>query len=335
MQTIYLNIGSNKGLREDNIRQAVEMLTRHPLLAEGRLRCSPPVYSNPVGYVSDAEFVNIGVAVDFDEPTSMPDPFALLEATQSIERQIAPDSPHRNADGSYRDRAVDIDIIAIDGVTVDSETLTLPHPRAAARNFVTEPLRFLASYDPLTSCQNGRHVKKTVDQMGRDTVETFRSKPKKPVAVILDNIRSQNNVGSIFRTADAFCVDMVALCGITATPPSPLIHKTALGAEDSVAWRHYDTTMQAVEALKAEGYVILCLEQVHDSVSLDIFRPDSDGKYAVIVGNEVDGVAQSVVDAADICLEIPQAGTKHSLNVSVSAAIALWHLFTRLPVSDR
>lgn len=160
--------------------------------------------------------------------------------------------------------------------------------------------------------------------MGRATLEEFRSRPKMPVVVVLDNIRSLNNIGSIFRTCDAFAAEGIALCGICATPPSPEIHKTALGAEDSVAWRYFSSTAEAIAALRHDGYTIVCLEQVHDSVSLASFVPDKDTRYALVAGNEVDGVDQAVVDAADLCLEIPQSGTKHSLNVSVSTGVALW-----------
>lgn len=172
--------------------------------------------------------------------------------------------------------------------------------------------------------------KKTIWEMGRDTVEEFRAKEKLPVAVVLDNVRSLNNIGSIFRTSDAFRVAEVILCGIAATPPSPEIHKTALGAEDSVAWRYFTQTTDAIEALRSEGYMVCALEQVNGSVPLDRFEPSENGKYAIVAGHEVDGVDQRVVDMADYCLEIPQEGTKHSLNVAVSTALAIWHFFLRL-----
>jgi tRNA G18 (ribose-2'-O)-methylase SpoU len=146
----------------------------------------------------------------------------------------------------------------------------------------------------------------------------------------LDNVRSLNNIGSIFRTSDAFLVDRIMLCGITATPPSPEIHKTALGAEDSVSWTYFENTMDAVERLHQEGYTVCALEQVKESILLDTFRPDPAGRYAIIAGHEVHGVDPEIVNASDICLEIPQFGTKHSLNVSVSTGIAIWHLFTHL-----
>lgn len=176
--------------------------------------------------------------------------------------------------------------------------------------------------------------KKTIFDLGRPTVDQYRGRPKLHLALIADNIRSLNNIGSLFRTSDAFLVSRIALCGISACPPSPEIHKTALGAEDSVAWTYYADTVDAIEAFRAEGYTVCCLEQVKGSIPLDRFRPDPAGRYAVIVGHEVDGVIQAAVDAADICLEIPQYGTKHSLNVSVSAALALWTLFTALHPSE-
>ena len=148
--------------------------------------------------------------------------------------------------------------------------------------------------------------------------------------VVLDNIRSLNNVGSVFRTADAFLVEKIMLCGITATPPNNEIHKTALGAEDSVEWQYFESTIDCVNALKASGYTICCLEQVKDSVALQDFVVERGKKYAIVLGNEVNGVEQAVVDACDVCIEIPQCGTKHSLNVSVSGGIAIWHFFKAL-----
>jgi tRNA G18 (ribose-2'-O)-methylase SpoU len=172
--------------------------------------------------------------------------------------------------------------------------------------------------------------KKTIFDLGRDTLEEYRARPKLPLTVVLDNVRSLNNIGSIFRTSDAFLVDRIMLCGITATPPSPEIHKTALGAEDSVSWTYFENTMDAVERLHQEGYTVCALEQVKESILLDTFRPDPAGRYAIIAGHEVHGVDPEIVNASDICLEIPQFGTKHSLNVSVSTGIAIWHLFTHL-----
>ena len=172
--------------------------------------------------------------------------------------------------------------------------------------------------------------KKTIWDMNRPSVEDFRRSEKMPLTVVVDNVRSLNNIGSIFRTSDGFAVEKVMLCGISATPPSPEIHKTSLGAEDSVDWQYFNNTLDALKALKEEGYTICALEQVAHSISLEKFNPEPGKKYAIVAGHEVNGVAQEVVDAADICLEIPQRGTKHSLNVSVSAAVALWHIYSRI-----
>ena len=170
--------------------------------------------------------------------------------------------------------------------------------------------------------------KKTIFDLGRDTVEQYRARRKLHLTMVLDNIRSLNNIGAIFRTCDAFFVDRIMLCGITATPPSDEIHKTALGAELSVEWEYFPTTMEAIGKLRSEDYKVCVLEQVKGSVELQEFRPEPDGRYAIVAGHEVHGVDAKVVDAADVCLEIPQFGTKHSLNVSVSAGIALWHFFS-------
>ena len=172
--------------------------------------------------------------------------------------------------------------------------------------------------------------KKTIRDMGRDTIEQFKARKKIPVTVVLDNVRSLNNIGAIFRTCDAFAVEGVALCGVSGTPPSPEIHKTALGAENSVDWRYFATTAEAVDTLRAEGHAIICLEQVKGRVSLNDFRAEKGLRYALVAGNEVDGVGQEIVDMADSCIEIPQSGTKHSLNVSVSTAVALWEFYKQL-----
>lgn len=176
--------------------------------------------------------------------------------------------------------------------------------------------------------------KKTIWDMRRPTVEEYRRSRKIPLTVVVDNVRSLNNIGSLFRTCDAFGVERLVLCGISATPPSPEIHKTALGAEDSVAWSYYPSTASAVEALKGEGYLVACLEQVKGSVSLEAFVPEPERRYALVCGNEVDGVAQAVVDVCDVCIEIPQVGTKHSLNVSVSTAVAMWQFFKHFALND-
>lgn len=162
-------------------------------------------------------------------------------------------------------------------------------------------------------------------EMQRLTVEEFRKAEKLPLIVVLDDVRSMHNVGSVFRTGDAFRIEAVYLCGITSTPPMAEIHKTALGAEDSVSWRYYSTALEALEALKADGYTVLSIEQAHGSTKLQDFTPAGQDKYAVVLGNEVKGVHQEVVDASDGCIEIPQFGTKHSMNVSVTAGIIIWH----------
>lgn len=169
-----------------------------------------------------------------------------------------------------------------------------------------------------------------ITEMGRMTVEQFRESEKLPLTVVLDSVRSLYNVGSVFRTCDAFRVAEVVLCGITATPPNAEIHKTALGAEDSVAWRYFQNTMEAVASLRAEGYTLLAIEQCKGSTLLQDFEPVEGKKYAVVLGNEVKGVQQQVVDACDACIEIPQFGTKHSLNVSVIAGIVIWHFADNL-----
>ena len=161
-------------------------------------------------------------------------------------------------------------------------------------------------------------------EMQRLTVEEFREAEKLPLVVVLDNVRSMHNVGSVFRTADSFRVEAVFLCGITSTPPSAEIHKTALGAEDSVSWQYFPTALDAVRQLRADGYMVYGVEQVEHSTKLHRFRADMGQKYAVVFGNEVKGVHQEVVDACDGCLEIPQLGTKHSMNVSVTAGIVIY-----------
>ena len=162
-------------------------------------------------------------------------------------------------------------------------------------------------------------------EMERLTVDEFKQADKLPLIVVLDDVRSMHNVGSVFRTGDAFRIEAVYLCGITSTPPMAEIHKTALGAEDSVTWKYFDTALQAVETLKADGYEVYSVEQAHGSTMLQNFTPINNKKYAVVLGNEVKGVHQEVIDASDGCLEIPQFGTKHSMNVSVTGGIIIWH----------
>ena len=169
-----------------------------------------------------------------------------------------------------------------------------------------------------------------MDELGRISVDEFKVADKLPLVVVLDNIRSLNNIGSVFRTSDAFLVNRIYLCGITATPPHPEMHKTALGAEDTVDWVYKKNTMEAVEELHNEGYTVMAIEQVEGSTMLDCFTLDADKKYAIVMGNEVKGVQQEVVNACDGCIEIPQYGTKHSLNVSVTTGIVLWEFAKRM-----
>ena len=161
-------------------------------------------------------------------------------------------------------------------------------------------------------------------ELGRMSVEEYRHSPKSGIVIVLDNIRSAHNVGSAFRSADSFKIDKVCLCGICAVPPSAEIHKSAIGAEFSVEWEHFDRTIDAIHGLREEGFTIVSVEQTVNSVSLDDFYPEKGRKYAFVFGNEVSGVDQEVVDASEVSLEIPQYGTKHSLNVSVSVGIVLW-----------
>lgn len=162
--------------------------------------------------------------------------------------------------------------------------------------------------------------------MQRLSVDEFHEAPKLPLIVVLDDVRSLHNVGSVFRSADAFRVEAVYLCGITATPPHPEIHKTALGGEDSVAWRYFPTATEAIESLHNDGFFVYSIEQVEGSTKLQNLQLDTDKRYAIVLGNEVKGVHQEVVDMSDGCLEIPQFGTKHSLNVSVTAGMVIWEV---------
>ena len=169
-----------------------------------------------------------------------------------------------------------------------------------------------------------------ITELNRLSAEEYKTSEKTPIIVILDHVRSLNNVGSVFRTADAFRMEGVYLCGITSTPPNAEIHKTALGAEETVEWRYFEKTVDAVNELKMNGYVVCALEQTEDSVSLENLSLDKNKKYAIVVGHEVKGVQQEVVDACDMCIEIPQFGTKHSLNVSVATGIVLWDFFKNI-----
>lgn len=162
--------------------------------------------------------------------------------------------------------------------------------------------------------------------MGRMTPAEFKESEKNPIVIVLDHVRSLYNVGSVFRTADAMRLSGICLCGITATPPNAEIHKTALGAEDTVPWRYFKQTKDAVEMLREKGYRIMAVEQCEGSTMLNEFVPEENKKYAIILGNEVKGVDQDIIDMADGCIEIPQFGTKHSMNVSVTAGMIIWDL---------
>ena len=168
-----------------------------------------------------------------------------------------------------------------------------------------------------------------ITELNRMSVNEFKESHKMPLVVVLDDVRSLHNVGSVFRSSDAFRVESIYLCGITAVPPQPEIHKTALGAEDTVDWKYYQSAVEAVDNLKANGYKVFAIEQVEGSVMLDKLELDFTEKYAVVLGNEVKGVQQEVVDHCDGCIEIPQYGTKHSLNVSVTAGIIVWEFANR------
>lgn len=167
-------------------------------------------------------------------------------------------------------------------------------------------------------------------ELNRLSVEEFKEADKLPLVIVLDNIRSLNNIGSIFRTADAFKVSRIHLCGITAKPPHREIQKTALGATESVDWEYFETTGESIAKLKKDGFTVLAIEQAENSLSLNKFIPEKDQKLALILGHEVHGVSQHIVDLSDKCLEIPQFGTKHSFNVSVSAGIVMWDLFNKI-----
>jgi len=169
-----------------------------------------------------------------------------------------------------------------------------------------------------------------VEELNRIDIQEFKESEKIGLTVVLDNVRSLNNIGSVFRTSDAFRVNEIILCGITATPPQVEIHKTALGAEDSMKWRYVKNTLDAVNELKSEGYRVFAIEQTENSTSLEDVSLEKEKKYAIILGHEVHGVQQAVVDASHGCIEIPQQGTKHSLNISVAAGIVIWEFFNEL-----
>lgn len=168
------------------------------------------------------------------------------------------------------------------------------------------------------------------EELGRISADEFKETEKTPVIIILDNVRSLNNIGSVFRTADAFLIEAVYLCGITATPPHREIQKTALGATESVKWEYFKDTLEAINKLQSQGYKAFSIEQAEQSISLEQIELNADDKYALVFGNEVKGVEQGVINASDGCIEIPQFGTKHSFNISVSAGIVLWEFYKKL-----
>ena len=185
-------------------------------------------------------------------------------------------------------------------------------------------MSFLTTHNSQLTTPEMDRAKKNIFELTNCSLRQYKEREKLPLCVLLDNVRSMYNVGAIFRTADAFLIREVILAGISGCPPHPEISKTALGAEESVEWRHVEESFAEVMKLHEEGWKICVLEQTHNSVPLQEFSPTDDNKYLLVVGNEVNGVDQLIVDIADIVLEIPQAGVKHSLNVSVSAGIALW-----------
>ena len=172
--------------------------------------------------------------------------------------------------------------------------------------------------------------KLTSNDLGRLTIDDFKKSTKTPLYVVLDNVRSLNNIGSVFRTCDAFAVKKLLLCGITATPPHKDINRTALGATDSVEWEYFPSTAEAIESLKEKGISILAVEQVSGSTSLEKFYPEQGTEYALVFGNEVFGVEQEVVDMCDAALEVPQSGTKHSLNIAVCAGVVIWDIYSKI-----
>ncbi len=169
-----------------------------------------------------------------------------------------------------------------------------------------------------------------ITELNRLSIEEFKGAEKLPLVVVLDNVRSLHNIGSVFRTSDAFRIACIYLCGITAVPPHPEMHKTALGAELTVDWKYFPSTVDGIKELKDQGYTVIAIEQAEDSIMLERVELDSNKKYAIVMGNEVKGVQQEVVDMCDDCIEIPQYGTKHSLNVSVTAGIVIWDFFKKL-----
>ncbi len=178
--------------------------------------------------------------------------------------------------------------------------------------------------------ENTTHRKLKLDELNRASIDEFKAQDKLPVAVVLDNVRSMNNIGSIFRTSDGFAVEQICLCGITAQPPHRDIEKTALGATQAIVWTYYETPVAAIEQLRKDGYKIIAIEQAENSLMLNTFIPKKTEKYALIFGNEVNGVSDEAMELIDACIEIPQFGTKHSFNIVVSAGIVLWDFFVKM-----
>ena len=167
-------------------------------------------------------------------------------------------------------------------------------------------------------------------ELDRKSIEDFKQSEKTPIIIVLDDIRSLHNIGSVFRTADAFLIEKIYLCGITATPPNKEIHKTALGATETVAWEHNNNVLEVIQNLKDDNVTVFAIEQVESAIFLQDFKIEKDKKYALVFGNEVFGVSQKAIELCDGCIEIPQLGTKHSLNISVSAGIVVWDLFQKM-----
>ncbi len=172
------------------------------------------------------------------------------------------------------------------------------------------------------------------NELNRISVKEFKTTTKTPIIVVLDNIRSLNNIGSVFRTSDAFLIEKIYICGISATPPNKEIHKTALGATESVDWEYFEETIDVVKKLQKESVSVLAIEQAENSTKLNAFYPEKDQKYAIVLGNEVKGVQQEVVYASDVCIEIPQFGTKHSLNISVTTGVVLWDILQKISLKN-
>jgi len=179
------------------------------------------------------------------------------------------------------------------------------------------------------------HNKLSLKELNRISLSEYKKIEKLPIVIVLDNIRSMSNIGSIFRTSDAFKIEAIHLCGITSKPPHREIRKTALGATESVAWEYFSSTIDSIIELKSRGFQIISIEQVQNSTMLHDYSPIKDQKIALVMGNEVNGVDQEVINSSDICLEIPQYGTKHSLNVAISAGLTIWHVFHTIYLKDK